>query len=314
MSEVGQDLLGRVVVVTGATGGMGRVLCREVATRGARVVALGRDATRLNGLRAELQLLRPPVEPVVVVADLATTTGIASAARDVRALGPEVDVLLNNAGAHFAERHVSRDGLEMHVAVDYLPAVGMATLLAQELDRAQGRVVNVVSDTLRDARKLTFVGRARPPHVVREDLADLRSVNPARGYRAFEAYARAKLLTAMATVELARRWADRGVTVNAVHPGIVATGIVDGLVPAPLRPLRSAIRSLMLTPEQGAAPALRLALDPGLVGLTGRYFVRDEDTDLPSVVEDTTARELLLATTERLLGGDPASVAPAPRQ
>jgi retinol dehydrogenase 12 len=80
------------------------------------------------------------------------------------------------------------------------------------------------------------------------------------------------------------------ITMNAVHPGIVSTGILDELVPAVLAPFRSLIHRRLLTPQQGAAAALRLAIEPGLATTTGRYYVRDRETRSPDVSYDPDVR------------------------
>lgn len=87
-----------------------------------------------------------------------------------------------------------------------------------------------------------------------------------------------------------------------MHPGIVATDIIDALVPRALRPFIGLIRRTMLTPEQGAAAALRLATDPALEGVTGRYFVRDEDSPTPAVSYDRDVQHRLRVTTDRFFG------------
>jgi hypothetical protein len=92
---------------------------------------------------------------------------------------------------------------------------------------------------------------------------------------------------------------SNGVTVNALHPGIVATGIIDDLIPAPLRPFRALIHRSLLTPAQGAETALRLAADPCLAGVTGRYFNRDVEKTTPPVSHDLTTQHRLLALSER---------------
>jgi NAD(P)-dependent dehydrogenase (short-subunit alcohol dehydrogenase family) len=99
------------------------------------------------------------------------------------------------------------------------------------------------------------------------------------------------------------------VTVNAVHPGIVATDIVDDLVPPVLRPLTPLIRRTMLTPEAGGAATLRLALDPALTDVTGRYFVRGADTPTPAVTHRRDVQQALIAASDRFLRPIPPSVA-----
>lgn len=188
----------------------------------------------------------------------------------------------------------------MHVAVDYLAAYGMTVLLASQLRSGRARVVNVASDTLRDTRRLKGGGQPRPATLDIDALGDLALLNPTAGFVPFEAYARAKLLTVIAGYALARTLAGE-VTVNAVHPGIVATDIIRDVMRAALRPFGGLLRRALLTPEQGAAAALRLATAPELDGVTGRYFVRDTDTPTPPVSYSVDVQTRLLATTDRFL-------------
>jgi NAD(P)-dependent dehydrogenase (short-subunit alcohol dehydrogenase family) len=288
-----------VAVVTGATGGMGRVLALALARRGLHVVAIARDPRRAADLRAAVAAGGGSLD--VVAGDLSHRDGIVAATSAIRERYDTVRILINNAGAHYAERRLSVDGIEMHIAVDFVAAYGMTALLAPELRRGDARVVNVASDTLRDTRQVKLFGAPRPATIDVDQLDDLASLNPARGFVPFEAYARAKLLTVTAGYALAHTLGG-DVTVNAVHPGIVATDIIDDLVPKVLRPFGGLIRRTMLTPEQGAAAAIRLATDPALHGVTGRYFVRETDTVTPPVSYDTDVQNRLRATTDRFLG------------
>lgn len=292
-------LLGQVAIVTGATGGMGRVIALELARRGARVVTVARDPARANALRAQIEHHVGHDALEVIAADLSSRKGILDASHAIRERHPVVHLLVNNAGAHFRDRCVSVDGIEMHVAVDYLPAYGMITLLNDPLRRGRARVVNVVSDTLRDTRQLKLLGAARPPVVHCRELENLSRLNPADQFAPFDAYARAKLLTVMAGYSLSRDFADSGVTINAVHPGIAATGMIDDIMPSPLRPFRSLIRRTMLTPEQGADAALHLATSSTLNGVTGRYFIRDTVVSTPPITYDTAAQDRLRASSDR---------------
>jgi NAD(P)-dependent dehydrogenase (short-subunit alcohol dehydrogenase family) len=286
-----------VAVVTGATGGMGRELVLDLARRGLHVVAIARDPRRAADLGAAVaQGGSGSIE--VVEGDLSHRAGIAAVTAAIRERHDSVNILVNNAGAHYAERRLSPDGIEMHIAVDYLAAYGMTALLAPALRRGRARVVNVASDTLRDTRQLKLLGRPRPATLDVDQLHDLAAVNTARDFVPFEAYARAKLLTVTAGYAFARAFAGE-VTVNAVHPGIVATDIIDDLVPAVLRPFGGWIRRAMLTPEQGAAAAIRLATDPALGGVTGRYFVREVDTVTPPVSYRDDVQDRLRETTDR---------------
>ena len=280
------DLRNTVAVVTGASGGMGRIIATSLANAGAHVVAIVRDPARVDrGLD-------------VVVADLSRRADVIAAAKVVADRHERIHLLVNNAGAHFAEHRLSPDGVEMHIALDYLAAYGLTTLLDGPLRRGRARVVNVASDTLNDTRQVKLVGRPRPATVDLAGVESLADLNPAAGFVPFEAYARAKLLTVTAGYALARDFEPDAVTVNALHPGIVATDIIDDLVPAALRPFGGLIRRGMLTPAEGASTALRLATDPGLARTTGRYFVRDTEATTPPVSHDLAVQQRLLALSE----------------
>ncbi|MEU4363522.1 SDR family NAD(P)-dependent oxidoreductase [Promicromonospora sp. NPDC023987] len=296
----------RVAVVTGATGGMGRVIALELARSGMHVTTVARDPRRADSLREQIGREVGTGRLDVVPGDLSRRDGVIDAAAAVRARHPAIHVLVNNAGAHFNEHRLSPDGVERHIAVDYLAAYGLTLHLREALERGRARVVNVVSDALRDTRQVKLLGRPRPATVSTDDLDDLGRLNPADGFVPFQAYARAKLLTVMAGYDLARTLQDHGVTVNSVHPGIAATNIIDDLVPPALRPFRGLIRRYMLTPEEGASAALRLATDPALAGVTSRYFLRDVETRTPPVSYDVIAQRQLRATSDRyFLPGGP---------
>ncbi|GAB4087038.1 SDR family oxidoreductase [Myceligenerans cantabricum] len=292
-------LTGKVAVVTGATGGMGRVIAVELARAGAHVVTVARTPARADALREQIARHAGRDGLEVLHGDLSERDGVLAAADQLTARHDAVHLMVNNAGAHFSDRRVNADGVERHVAVDYLAAYGMMTLLGPALRKGRARVVNVVSDTIRDTRQVSVLGRPRPATLDPAELGDLTRLNPADGFVPFQAYARAKLLTVMAGYHLARTLADDGVTVNAVHPGIAATDIIDDIVPSYLRPFGGLIRRGMLTPEQGAASALRLATDPAADRLTGRYFVRDAEKPTPPVSYDTTLQARLVDTSDR---------------
>jgi NAD(P)-dependent dehydrogenase (short-subunit alcohol dehydrogenase family) len=290
----------RTAVVTGATGGMGRVIARALADQGMAVVTIARDPRRADDLRDAIARSPGGGTLTVVAGDLSHSAGIAAAAAAIRDRIDSVHVLVNNAGAHYPEHRLSRDGIEMHIAVDYLAAYGLTASLTPELRRGRARVVNVASDTLRDTRRVKLRARPRPVTLDTSQLEDLARLNRASGFVPFEAYARAKLLTVIGGCAFARSLAGH-VTVNAVHPGIVATAIIDDLVPAALRPVGGLIRRALLTPEQGAASTIRLATDPALSEVTGRYFVRDADSPTPPISYREDVQDGLRDVTDRFL-------------
>ncbi|MFI7544011.1 SDR family NAD(P)-dependent oxidoreductase [Actinoplanes sp. NPDC049599] len=269
------DLSGRVSLVTGATGGMGQVVATELARLGSTVVLVARDHDRAGRVRDHIAERIGADRVEVETADLAARDDVLRLAERVSARHPVLHLLINNAGAHYRDRSVTADGLERHVAVNHLAGFLLTERLRGSLlAGAPARVVNVVSAAMNDTRQVKLRRRPRPVRLDPDELDDLTAVNGADGYTPFTAYARAKLLTLMTGYLLAAELDGTGVTVNAVHPGLVGTGIVAGITPPALRPFHGLIRRSLLTPEQGAAAILRLATAPELARVTGRYFDR----------------------------------------
>jgi NAD(P)-dependent dehydrogenase (short-subunit alcohol dehydrogenase family) len=288
MRQDASQLRGKVSLVTGATGGLGRVVATELARRGSHVVLVARDQQAGDALGEE-------IGAEVLVADLSTRDAVHKLADQFLERHGTLNLLVNNAGAHFGRRSVNADGVEMHVAVNFLAGFLLTERLRDALVAgAPARVVNVVSASVNDTRQVKLGRAPRPVTLDAAQLSDLRSVNPERGYQPFTAYARSKLLTLMAGYRLAEQLRGSGVTVNAVHPGIAATGVVDDMTPAVMKPFSGLIKRSLLTPEQGAEAILRVATDPRLEGVTGRYFDRDVEASTAPVSHDAALQRRLL--------------------
>ena len=261
-------MAGRSVLITGPTSGIGLVAARELARMGARVVLAARDSARASAVALEIARRGGTAE--VLPMDLASFASVRDAAARYAASFPDLDVLINNAGTAVRRREVTADGHERTWQTNFLGAFLLTRLLMPSLRRGtQPRVVNVGSDAHRTGR------------IVWDNL------ELARGYGGYRAYANTKVALALFTRELARR--EPGVDVNVLHPGAIATNIWKPL-PAPLRWILAA---LLRSPESGAAPVIRLATDPSLAGVTGRYFSRFRETALaPHARNDEDAARL----------------------
>lgn len=271
-----------VAVLTGATAGIGRETARGLARRGFRLVLVGRDPGRLA---ATAEALAADGAPGVdtVTADLAVQAEIERAAAAIRDRYPRLDVLINNAGAMFGRRGLTVDGIERTFALNHLAYLLLTRRLEAPLAAAGGRVVWVASGAHR---------RARPE--------DWQSEH---GYRTLATYSRSKLANVMAGYAYARRLADRGVTLNTLHPGFVRTdiGTANRGVPG------WAWRLLMpfgLPPDKGAATSLYLATDPAVAGVTGRYFDRCRPVASSPASLDQAAQERLWRLGLALIGED----------
>jgi len=266
---------GKVIVITGATSGLGRLAAIRLAQMGARLVVVARDVRRANRTLAELRAAGPGEGHTVHLADLSLIAEVRRVGAEIAAAEPRVDVLINNAGSIFGTRRVTRDGLELTFATNHMAYFLLTqALLARLTAAAPARVVNTASGA--------HFGQ-------RLDFDDLQSL---RGYRAQTVYGRSKLANILFTRELARRLAGTGVIANCLHPGFVATNFGqrgNGLFGV-------AVRIAMLfagRPEPGAATIVYLASDPAVEGVSGEYF-RDCQVRRPSAeaLDDATARRL----------------------
>lgn len=246
----------KTCLITGATSGIGKAAAQAIAAQGHRVVIVGRNPAKTEATAAELRRVTGNPQLDFLVADLSSLAEVRRLAAECAARYPQLHVLVNNAGAFFMRRHTTADGLEMTFALNHLSGFLLTNLLLERLKAsAPARIVNVTSAMERDARP---------------DWDDLQME---RRYNAMQAYAISKRFNLYFTYELARRLEGTGVTVNAVHPGAVATGIWArplGRAGALLDPV---LRRFMRSPEQGADTVVYLALSPEVEGVSGRYFV-----------------------------------------
>jgi retinol dehydrogenase-12 len=286
------DLAGKVALVTGATGGMGRVIVTRLASLGATVVIVARSQAGGDRLRRQVCLQVGADRVEVLTADLASRSDLHRLAADVTVRHPTLDLLVNNAGAHYRDRTLDADGVEMHIAVNHLAPFTLTNLLLDPLRAAApARIVTVVSDAFSDTRQVKILPRPRPIQLDTDHLDDLAHLNAADGFDPFLAYARAKLLTLMCGYLLAERLRGTGVTLNAVHPGLVATDILNDIAPTFARPFLAPVRRLLLTPTEGAQAALHLATAPELAEVTGRYFVRHREGRSPRISYDAQLQQ-----------------------
>ncbi len=270
--------MSEVAVITGTTHGIGRVTSRELARAGRTVVMLCRDVAAAGEVRDEIIRDVPRAKVEVVHCDLASLGSVREAAAAVRRAYPPLGLLINNAGIVSTRRRTSIDGFELTFATNHLGPFLLTSLLSDHLDGA-ARIVVVASRVHYDGR------------------LDLDAVTDRRArYRPTAAYARSKLANVMHTFALARRLEGSGISVNCLHPGVVATN----LLPPWLRAIKPLFTRVMFDPERGARTTTYLALDEGVAGTTGRYF---DECQLPrpasSLANDVALQESLWNTSAK---------------
>jgi NAD(P)-dependent dehydrogenase (short-subunit alcohol dehydrogenase family) len=259
-----------LVVLTGATRGIGRAAAIELARRGAEVALVGREPERVATVARDAAAAGGGAPVHQHVAELMLMSEVRRLAEELQNAYEHIDVLANNAGALFASRKVTSEGLEQTFALNHLAPFLVTNLLRDRLEG--GRVVTTASDAHTGGRL---------------DLDDLQSE---RSYSAMRVYGTSKLCNILFTRELARRAPE--LHANCFHPGVVRTGF--GKNDNGIWKLLTTIGGpFMRSPERGARSLVWLALSDDAAPLTGEYVV-DEKVATPSAAarDDTLAREL----------------------
>ncbi|HEX8497727.1 MAG TPA: oxidoreductase [Actinomycetales bacterium] len=253
------DLHGRTALVTGANSGIGLHTAMELARHGAHVVMTARDPHRGDEALGQVRVQVPGASVELVRLDLAELASVRTAAAQVLAAHPRLEVLVDNAGVMaLPKRILSADGFEMQMATNHLGHFALTGLLLPALVAGSARVVSVSSNAHRMGR------------------LNLDDLNSERGYSPWPAYGQSKLANLLFTMELQRR-ADRAaldLTAVAAHPGLAATNLVlagPGHGRGPLGRIADAATRLVGQPAQmGAWPSLYAATMPDVQGT--EYF------------------------------------------
>jgi NAD(P)-dependent dehydrogenase (short-subunit alcohol dehydrogenase family) len=273
-------------MITGASSGIGRATALGLAQLGARLVLVCRDRDRAERVRADIERATGNRDVLILLADLSSQQAIRQVAKDFFATAEPLHVLINNAGVANARHTPTIDGIETVFAVNHLAYFLLTNLLLPCLkESAPARVVNVASDAHRHAT-INF-----------EDLGGERR------YQTMRIYGQSKLANILFTYELARRLAGSNVTVNALHPGFVASnlGKNNGLW---ARVLLALLRPFARSNDDGAATSIYLAASPEVQGISGKYFKDCKLARSSSEAEDQTVARRLWDLSAQMTGLD----------
>ncbi|MCP4547540.1 MAG: SDR family oxidoreductase [bacterium] len=245
---------GRYCVVTGASSGIGQVTALELAKMGAYVILVCRDKARGELAREMIRRESGSNSVDLFLADLSSQASIWKLAAELKGRFPRLHVLVNNAGAIFPERRLNAEGLEMTFALNHIAYFLLSNLLLDVMKDSPSRIINVAS-------------RA---HV--RGKINLEDLQAERGWSPMGSYAASKLANILFTREFARRLRGSKVTVNCLHPGVVASRFGSS-GPVGMRLVYKLLRPILLSNERGADTVIHLASSPEVEGVSGEYFV-----------------------------------------
>ncbi|HKP59382.1 MAG TPA: SDR family NAD(P)-dependent oxidoreductase [Polyangiales bacterium] len=269
--------MARTILVTGATDGLGRGVALALARRGDTVLIHGRDERRIARTLDELKHAAPRAELRSYRADFAELAQVRELARQILGRETQLDVLINNAGIGTQVpggplRQVSHEGYELRLAVNYLAPFLLTRLLLPLIERsAPARIVNISS--------------------LGQQAIDFDDPMLERGYSGVRAYCQSKLAQILFTIDLAEPLGSRNVSVLALHP---ATYMPTKIVASPVSSL-----------EEGIAATVRLAAEPDLAAVSGKFFDGPHERRADAQAYDPEARRKLRVLSEKLTGLSP---------
>jgi len=276
---------GKVVLITGATAGIGRVTARELADAGATVVLAARSKEKAEATREWISRGTGNSSVDLIIGDLSVQSHVRSIAEQVISRYGGLDVLVNNAGGFFQRRTESADGIEMTFALNHLAPYLLTNLLLDALKKkSPARVVTVSSDAHTRAT-MNFddlQGRAR--------------------YRGWGAYGQSKLANLLFTYELARRLQGSGITANALHPGFVASEFAKNNGTGMRLAMSIAHRLGAISVDEGARTSVYLATSKDVQDASGKYFVKCRQAASSAASHDNGAALRLWEISARMTG------------
>jgi len=260
-SDSGSDhykMQDKVILLTGGTSGIGKAAAMELARQGARVVITSRDRARGENTIEEIREATGNHSVQMLEVDLASLESVRDLAGIFRKDFSRLDVLVNNAGGYYGRRRITEEGYEYTFGVNHLSHFLLTNLLKDMLVSSRARIINVSSNA------------QRPGRIQFEDLMlEMK-------YTSFRAYSQSKLANIIFTYELVRRWGDKGITANAMHPGAVRTNFGNE-AGSLFKFLLMLGKPVLKSPGRGADTLVYLASSPEVKSVTGKYYVNRKE-------------------------------------
>jgi retinol dehydrogenase-12 len=267
---------GKIVLITGATDGVGKQTALQLAKKGYCIVIMARSRERAEKTKTEIIQATGNKQIDYILADLASLRQVRKAADEFNAKYPRLDILINNAGLVMADKQITKDGFEQSFEVNHLAPFLLTHLLLDKIRlSAQGRIINLSSEGHKMAK------------------FDRDNFNAEKGYGSVAQYCFTKLCNLYFTYSLAERLKGTNITVNAVHPGVVKSSFGSEMDKGWIKPLFAIGRLFMISVEKGAATSVYAASAPELSNVTGRYFKNSKEARSTPLSHDKKNQEIL---------------------
>ncbi len=275
------SLTGKTIIITGANSGIGKETALALGKIGAKIILVCRNKDRGTKALEDLNKLVPG-HFELLIADMGSLRDVESLAAKIKTLYPNIDVLLHNAGVFYQDYKLSPDNIEMTLAVNHVGVFHLTNLLLENLKQSAPSRIVIVSSALHKKGKG-------------------RMLSAGKKYNAMKAYNESKLLNLLFMKSLSKKLSGINVTVNCVHPGVVATNIGSANTGFFLRMGAKIISPFLLTPEKGALTSIKVASDPALEKITGEYFEKEKVSKYNKLADDANLAEDMWAMTEKLV-------------
>ncbi len=257
MEKLDRSMVGKIALVTGANSGTGLWTAIGLAKKGARVVMLCRNKKRGEEALIEVKKLSRNQEVDLMLCDLGSLESIRSFSKEFHEKYDRLDILVNNAGVTLPKREETKDGFELQFGINHLGHFLLTNLLLDVIRKSESGRIVVVSSGAHKAGKIHF-----------KDLQLKKSFNM------IKAYGQSKLANLLFAYELSHRLKDENITVNALHPGAVATDMGINRDTGFGEFVTKKLKPFFQTPEEGSSTAVYLATAKEVEGITGKYYYK----------------------------------------
>lgn len=271
----------KTIIITGSNSGIGKEAAHNLAKSGHRILMLCRDSEKSKEVHQDIVAQTGNENVLLIPVDVSDPSSVRAAIDQIKNKYPKIDVLVNNAGVYKVKREETSYGVEMTFAVNFLGTFMISQLLLDNLQASgNGRIVNVVSELYKSG-SINF------------DNLMLKT-----GYKAGDAYANSKMAAVLYTVELAKRMKEKGITVNALHPGVLATNSFRDYPKFVVKLLNMFLEN----PEKGGERIAYLATSDEVKDTTGKYFYKTEEREIDISNQANGTTEKLWQIAQELTG------------